>query len=193
MLAYIKGILAFKDTETAIIEAGGIGYEISMSSHALASLPSTGSPAQVWTHLQVKDDGWSLFGFSDSAEKEMFIRLIGVSGIGPKMALAALSTYRPSELGSYIAASDITAISNVPGIGKKTAQRIVLELQGVLKAEDASAGQSAQGSAGLRDATAALQSMGFSVEEITAALKGCSADDTSAIVRYALKNLGGRL
>ena len=193
MLAYIKGVLAYKDAEHAIIEAGGIGYELSMSIHALAELPSVGNPAQVWTYLHVKEDGWSLYGFSDPLEKEMFTKLIGVSGIGPKMALSALSTFRPSELGAHIAAGDVTAISTISGIGKKTAQRVVLELQGVLSASEGVLGQSGgEIAAELRDASAALESMGFSAEEITAALKGCTSSDTSGIIRYALKNLGGK-
>ena len=192
MLAYITGTIAYKDAESAIIEAGGIGYDISMSVHALAEMPEVGSPAHVWTHLQVKEDGWALFGFAAPAEKEIFLKLIGVSGIGPKIALAALSTFKAPELAAHIAAGDVSAISTIPGIGKKTAQRIVLELQGVLSTEgvtaDAAGGEIA---AELRDATAALESMGFSADEVTAALKGCTAGDTSAMIRYALKNLGG--
>ncbi len=193
MLAYIKGVLTFKDAEHAIIEAGGIGYELAMSIHALAELPALGNPVQVWTYMHVKEDGWSLFGFSEPSEKEMFVKLIGVSGIGPKMALSALSTFRASELGAHIAAGDVTAISSISGVGKKTAQRIVLELQGVLSSASAEFGAvGVQVAAELKDATAALESMGFSSDEITSALKGCTASDTSGIIRYALKNLGGR-
>lgn len=192
MLAYIKGVLTYKDAERAIIEAGGIGYELSMSIHALAELPALGNPVQVWTYMHVKEDGWSLFGFSEPSEKEMFIKLIGVSGIGPKMALSALSTFRAPELAVHIAAGDVTAISSIGGVGKKTAQRIVLELQGVLSSADTGFNAvSGQDVSELKDATAALESMGFSAEEISSALKGCTAHDTSGIIRYALKNLGG--
>ncbi len=192
MLAYIKGVLTYKDAERAIIEAGGIGYELSMSIHALAELPALGNPVQVWTYMHVKEDGWSLFGFSEPSEKEMFIKLIGVSGIGPKMALSALSTFRAPELAVHIAAGDVTAISSISGVGKKTAQRIVLELQGVLSSADTGFNAvSGQDVSELKDATAALESMGFSAEEISSALKGCTAHDTSGIIRYALKNLGG--
>lgn len=193
MLAYITGVVAYKDAERAIIEAGGIGYELSMSVHALAQLPSTGSSAHVWTHLQVKEDGWSLYGFADVGEKEMFTKLIGVSGIGPKMAISALSTFRAPELAAHIAAGDITAISTIAGIGKKTAQRIVLELQGVLKTSDTQFAQQAGADASeLRDASAALESLGFTADEIAVALKGCTASDVDSIIRYALKSLGSR-
>lgn len=194
MIAYVKGIIARKDGYGVILEANGIGYEMSMSSKALGTLPAVGNTAQVWTYLHVKDDGMSLFGFYDAAEKEMFAKLIGVSGIGPKMAISALSTFNPKELASAIAAGDVTRISSVPGIGKKTAQRVVLELQGILKSEAdqfGTAGESAKSGA-MADASAALESMGFTSPEIAAALKGCTSEDVSAIMRYALKQLGGR-
>lgn len=194
MIAYVKGIIARKDGYGVILEANGIGYEMSMSSKALGTLPAVGNTAQVWTYLHVKDDGMSLFGFCDVAEKEMFAKLIGVSGIGPKMAISALSTFNPKELASAIAAGDVTRISSVPGIGKKTAQRVVLELQGTLKSEAdqfGTAGESAKSGA-MADASAALESMGFTSPEIAAALKGCTSEDVSAIMRYALKQLGGR-
>lgn len=194
MIAYVKGIIARKDGYGVILEANGIGYEMSMSSKALGTLPAVGNTAQVWTYLHVKDDGMSLFGFCDAAEKAMFAKLIGVSGIGPKMAISALSTLNPKELASAIAAGDVTRISSVPGIGKKTAQRVVLELQGILKSEAdqfGTAGESAKSGA-MADASAALESMGFTSPEIAAALKGCTSEDVSAIMRYALKQLGGR-
>ncbi len=194
MIAYVKGIIAHKDGYGVILEANGIGYEMSMSSKALGTLPAVGNTAQVWTYLHVKDDGISLFGFCDASEKEMFVKLIGVSGIGPKMAISALSTFNPKELASAIAAGDVTRISSVPGIGKKTAQRVVLELQGILKSEadGFAAVEDSTRSGAMADASAALESMGFTSPEIAAALKGCTSEDVSAIMRYALKQLGGR-
>ena len=194
MIAYVKGIITRKDGYGVILEANGIGYEMSMSSKALGTLPAVGNTAQVWTYLHVKDDGMSLFGFCDASEKEMFVKLIGVSGIGPKMAISALSTFNPKELASAIAAGDVTRISSVPGIGKKTAQRVVLELQGILKSEadGFAAAEDSTRSGAMADASTALESMGFTSPEIAAALKGCTSEDVSAIMRYALKQLGGR-
>jgi len=173
----------------------GVGYELSMSTHALAVLPELGGQAQVWTYLQVKEDGMALFGFADPAEKEMFTRLIGVSGIGPKMAVAALSTFKPAALAAVIADGDIARIATVPGIGKKTAQRVVLELQGVLKSEPTlfSAPEPA-GTSAMKDASEALQSMGLSADEVTAALKGYkgAGEDSAEIIRFALKHMGGK-
>ena len=121
MIAYVKGIIAHKDGYGVILEANGIGYEMSMSSKALGTLPAVGNTAQVWTYLHVKDDGMSLFGFCDAAEKEMFVKLIGVSGIGPKMAISALSTFNPKELASAIAAGDVT--SDLLGAGRRQEDR----------------------------------------------------------------------
>ena len=195
MIAYLKGKLAAKNAYGAIIDVGGVGYELFMSTHALAVLPGVGEHAQVWTHLQVKEDDMSLYGFTDLAEKELFIRLTGVSGIGPKMALAALSTFKSADLAATVADGDVARIATIPGVGKKTAQRIVLELQGVLKQEPTLFAQSQAPEAGgaLRDAADALAAMGFSADEAAAALKGYSgkADDSSSMVRYALKRMGG--
>ncbi len=193
MISYMKGVVAFKDLYGIVLEVNGIGYEISMSSNAVSQI-SAGQVVEVFTYLQVKEDGLSLFGFSDANERELFTRLISVSGIGPKMGIAALSTMSVPELSSAIASGDITKVSSVPGVGKKTAQRIVLELQGIFQADGAVQEEEhpAVGNAAVDEATAALQSMGFSSAEIATALKGCQTDDVSAAIRYALKNLGGK-
>lgn len=192
MIAFIKGIVAYKDGESAIIEAGGIGYELTMSVHALATLPSCGNPAQVWTYLAVKEDDISLFGFSDPAERELFEKLIAVNGIGPKMAISALSTFKPSEFIAHIAAGDVSAVSTIPGVGKKIAQRMILELQGALKTSTTfDIPVSGEDNRSLQDAASALEVMGFSAEEVAVSLKGCTESETGAIIRYALKHMGG--
>ena len=193
MIAYLKGMVAGTDAGSLILDVGGVGYRLLMSSKALGALPPSGSPAMVWVHLQVKDDGITLYGFKDLAEKTMFVRLVGVSGIGPKMGIAALSTYSASELSQLIAEGDVTALSRVPGIGKKTAQRAVLELQGILRQdEQVTASAPAAGSA-LADASTALQSMGFSADEVAAVFKGVdvAGKDAGALLRAGLKALGG--
>ena len=193
MIAYLKGMVAGTDAGSIVLDVGGVGYQLLMSSKALGAQPPSGSPAMVWVHLQVKDDGITLYGFKDLAEKTMFLRLVGVSGIGPKMAIAALSTYSAPELSQLIAEGDVTALSRVPGIGKKTAQRAVLELQGILRQdEQVTASAPAAGSA-LADASTALQSMGFSADEVAAVFKGVdvAGKDAGALLRAGLKALGG--
>ena len=193
MIAYLKGMVAGTDAGSLVLDVGGVGYRLLMSSKALGALPSSGSPAMVWVHLQVKDDGITLYGFKDLAEKTMFLRLVGVSGIGPKMAIAALSTYSAPELSQLIAEGDVTALSRVPGIGKKTAQRAVLELQGILRQDEQAAASAPAAGSALADASTALQSMGFSADEVAAVFKGVdvAGKDAGALLRAGLKALGG--
>lgn len=192
MIAYLSGIIAAKDAEGVVIEVGGVGYEVAMSTHALAALPAAGQAARIWTHLQVKEDAFSLFGFGDLAEKQLFCKLIEVSGVGAKTAIAALSTYTASELAANLAAGDVAAITRIPGIGKKTAQRMVLELQGILESQNAPAA-SANQDAEHADAVEALQQMGFTASEVARALEGMPASgvSTSELIRKALQSIGG--
>lgn len=195
MIAYLKGTIVGSDAHACILDVGGVGYELLMSSKGLASLPPAGRECLVHTYLQVKDDSMTMFGFASLQEKEMFGRLVNVSGIGPKIALAALSTYTSQDLAGVIAEGDVAAVSRVPGVGKKTAQRVILELQGILKSDvEASNATAVPVSSALKDASLALESMGFSAEEVSAAFKGGEVEgmDVSSLVRLGLKNLGGR-
>ena len=193
MIAFLEGIVAGKTLSGAFLNVGGVGFEVGMSQAALAKLPQVGERALVHTHLQVRDDGMSLYGFLSIEEKALFEKLITVSGVGPKVALAALSSYTPDELAALIAAQDIAAVQRIPGVGKKTASRIVLELKGSLDQgvsglfdEDAKAAGKA-----LDGAREALLSMGFTSAEADLALKGAPEDGTeSALLQYALKKLG---
>ena len=153
----------------------------------------------VYTHLAVREDAMTLYGFLSQEAHALFLRLIGVSGVGPKVALAALSTFRPDELVSAIQSQDVKAVSRIPGVGKKTAQRIILELKGTLselRAKRFSAARSRAGIPALCRAPATpLLAMGFSSAEADLALKGApdSADTEGALLQYALKRLGSVL
>ncbi len=191
MIAYISGTLVATSENAAIVEAGGIGYEIIMSNRALSRLPQRGSQARILTWLQVRDDGFSLFGFLTQEEKELFLRLVGVSGIGPKVALAALTTFEPDELTRLIVEEDVKGVSRIPGVGKKSASRIVLELKGSLEVGGASQGgaQTANGAVALASET--LMAMGFSPTEAEVALRDAPADaDETTLIKYALKRIG---
>ena len=188
MIAFIEGRLAHKGAGSAIVETGGVGYQMGMSTSALAALPDVGDTVVVHTYLQVSDAGLSLFGFATQEEKDLFEQLIGVSTVGPKMALAALSTFSPEALSSAIMASDVDAISRIPGFGKKKASRVVLELQGTL----AKAGEAAPGAQGaVRAAIEDLLAMGFTSAEADLAVKGAPEGAAEAdVLQYALKRLG---
>ena len=128
MIAFLTGRVASKAPTFALLDVGGVGYRLLMSTTSLAALPAEGDEVTVHTYLYVREDELTLFGFESGAETEAFERLITVSGVGPKVALATLSSLSPDALAGAIAAGDDGLISSVPGIGKKTAQRIILEL-----------------------------------------------------------------
>lgn len=200
MIAFLKGVLAGKSADTAYIEVNGVGYAVGMSQASLAKLPEAGSPVQVHTHLQVRDDGLSLFGFLSLEEQALFEQLIGVSGVGPKVALAALSAFpSPQALAAAISAQDVAAVQRIPGVGKKTASRIILELKGSLDhgigqlfdADGAPSEPEPQMGAGMQAAREALLSMGFTSTEVDLSLKGApEGADAEALLKYALKRLG---
>lgn len=194
MIAFLNGTLASKTLSLAVIDVNGVGFGVNMSQAALSKLPECGSKIHVHTYMHVTDNGISLYGFLADDEKEMFERLISVSGVGPKMALAALSVFSPKALADAIAAQDVTEVSKIPGVGKKTAQRIILELKGTLdEALDSlfNAGEVDVLADRLKGATEALLSMGFTSTEIEISLKGAPAGATEqALLQYALKRLG---
>lgn len=132
MIAYIDGKLAYKDPTYVIVEANGIGYQIKISLSTYGSLKE-GEKCRLLTYLHIKEDGHTLFGFSDADEKRLFMDLISISGIGPSTALMVLSSLNPSELQHAIISEDVKTIQSVKGIGGKTAQRIILELKDKMK------------------------------------------------------------
>ncbi len=193
MIAFLEGTVAAKGAGKAIVKVGGVGYELLMSTTSLAMLPQLGEEVHVLTYLNVSDQGVSLFGFMDEEEQRLFSALTAVSGIGPKMSLAALSTFTPDELKGAVAAEDVKAISKIPGVGKKTASRIVLELKGSipdLEAAALKAGAKTASSA-MKNAVSALSSLGFTRKEIDEALEGAPVDgDEETLLQYALKRIG---
>lgn len=193
MISFIKGTLVASDIEGAIIEVNGIGYRVAMSYNSLAKLGQVGSHVQVLTYLYVREDALVLYGFASDEERRLFEKLITVSGIGPKVALSALSQFEATELISAIVSQDVSAVQKIPGVGKKTASRIVLELKDALgQTELGPLFAVAKPQAQSLDATTdALLSMGFTFAEAELALKGAPAEASeSELLRYALKRLG---
>ena len=195
MIAFLTGRVVRKGASYALLDVGGVGYKLAMTTGSLSALPSDGDEVTVWTHLYVREDELSLFGFESEAEKESFEQLITVSGVGPKVALATLSALSPEALAQAVAVEDVAMISTVPGIGKRTAQRIILDLKdklGVVQLGGASARGTGAG-AMLAETTDALLSMGFSAAEVSTAVKGFEGgvSDSQALLKYALRRLGG--
>lgn len=199
MIAFLKGNLAGRTPTVAYIDVNGVGYAVGMSANSLSKLPEVGEPVQVYTHLQVRDDGMSLFGFMSQEEQALFEKLIGVSGIGPKVALSALSSFTPAALADAIATQDVARVQKIPGVGKKSAQRIILELkgsldqglQGLFAADGSAASAAGAVSSAKAGAIEALLSMGFTSEEADVSLKGApEGADEAKLLQYALKRLG---
>lgn len=195
MIAFLKGKLAGKTPQVAYIDVNGVGYAVFMSATALSKLPESGGAVTVLTYLQVSDAGIALYGFLSEEEKATFERLISVTGVGPKVALAALSTFSPRALADAVAAQDVALVQKIPGVGKKSASRIILELKGSFDASFESLLSEPSTQTILDDrlkcATEALLSMGFTSQEAELALKGAPEGATeAALLQYALKRLG---
>ncbi len=192
MIAFLTGTVAAKGAGHCLLDVGGVGYRLAMTTGSLAALPAVGDRATVHTHLHVREDDLSLFGFESDAEKSAFEQLITVSGVGPKVALATLSALSPDSLAAAVATEDVATISSVPGIGTKTAQRIILDLKDKLTGSEFGPASSVRGAgAALAEATDALLAMGFSSAEASAALKGADgAGDAQTLLRHALIRLG---
>jgi Holliday junction DNA helicase RuvA len=129
MIAHVRGRLLFKHPNQAIVEAGGVGYDVTISIATFSDLPKEGADVSLFIHTHVREDAIALFGFLRADEKQLFEKLISVSGIGPKLAIAVLSGMQPQATVAAIRSNDLTALSRIPGIGKKTAERMVLELR----------------------------------------------------------------
>ena len=129
MIASIRGEVISRLGGEVVIEAAGVGYKLAVSSETLGSVPAAGEQARLFTHLVMRDDAMHLYGFSTQAERELFLMLIGVQSVGPKVALAVLSGGTPRELLNAIASGDTARFQAVPGIGKRTAERIIVELR----------------------------------------------------------------
>lgn len=199
MYAFIRGKVEYKDRDTVVLDAGGVGYEILASTRTLGSLPAVGETARVHTYLHVREDAMQLFGFDSKEEKSMFLRLLGVTGVGPKLAMAILGGMSVGELAVALVSRDARAISRIPGVGKKTAERLILELREGVAQEELTAG-AASGGAGMpvgggaaAEAISGLMALGFSSIEATRAVNAAgdvgSAED---IIMRALKALDRR-
>lgn len=197
MIAYIKGKVIDEFEGGVVLENNGIGYEILCSAALLAKL-SAEKEGGVFTYLQVKEDGLSLFGFDNKEEKRMFLKLISVSGIGPKMAMGILSGMRVNELATAIAMNDVKGLSRIKGLGKKTAERIILELRESVSAENAAIAAEESFAAPVftsedEDAIIALMGLGFSGIQSRNAVKTAKeqgAETIQDVISFALKSMG---
>lgn len=205
MIAYIKGILADVREDSVVIETGGIGYNVLVSGNVLGLLPPVGSEVKIHTYTHVREDAFLLYGFLTKDDLEIFKKCITVSGIGPKGALAILSVMDADSLRFAILSGDAKAISKAPGVGARTAERLILELRDKVKIEDTFVGsQIASGAAmqadgkdnasnaARKEAVEALTALGYSAAEALKAVNQVTdVDDmdSEAVLKAALKNI----
>ena len=193
MLAYIEGrLLERAENSCVLVTAGGVGYEIFLPEHALSSLPAQGGMASFFTSFIVREDAQELFGFPTWDERQTFVLLRGINRVGARTALAILSQYRPDDLRRIVAEDDANALTRVPGIGKKTAQQIFLELKYKLKPGDGPVSLSVTGSAApantvYRDALTGLANLGYDEDMAGPLLKEALAADPDLSVGEALR------
>lgn len=194
MIARLRGQLVALGTDGIVVDVGGVGYRVLVPAGAFTQ--RIGEQVVVHTHLAVREDALTLFGFPDVAALRLFERLLAVNGIGPKLALSALATLGASGLRDAILAEDTKALVTVPGLGRKTAQRLILELGGVLTTDTTAAGDGAAPPLDddpRAEVRLALSSLGYEPGEITRALRAVDGDDADpqALLRRALQALAG--
>jgi Holliday junction DNA helicase RuvA len=190
MIGFLRGEVAGRTPDGCFLDVNGVGYRMSCSSTTLRSLPPEGREVRLWTYQHVREDALMLFGFATENEQRIFEALLSVAGVGPKVALAVCSVLAPDALRRALVTDDVDAIAAVPGIGKKTAQRIVLELKEKLALPDLEVADISRD--GLRQAFSALENLGYSPGEVRAALAEISADPAGPVedlVKDALRVL----
>ena len=190
MIGSIRGRLLEKNPPQILVETNGVGYEIDVPMSTLYNLPDIGAEVFLYTHYVVREDAELLFGFSTKAERSLFRLLIRISGIGPKIALSILSGISASILAQAVSQAEPGLLTRIPGVGKKTAERIVLELKGKIDTVVGSADSQTPTSGAKADIIIALVSLGYSEREALQAVKGLAADVTvNDGIREALKAL----
>ena len=203
MIVQLRGTVAEATLSTVVLDVSGVGFELGISGTTAASLPPVGAEAMLYVRMQVREDAMTLFGFATREERSLFDHVVSVSGVGPKLALSVLSTFSVADLYTVVMTDDAKRMATVPGVGKKTAQRLILELKSTFE-KDKSLGSSLGAAlpsqlplasshpTARADAQAALLSMGFTPQEAELALAGYDDDQTSTedMLTGALKRLG---
>src|SRR6201999_1115468 len=181
--------VALRRGDHVVIECGGVGYRVAVSAQTLRKIPAVGHQTLLHTHLVVRDDALALYGFATEEERSLFLMLLGVQSVGPKVALAVLSGAPPRELLKVVAAGDAARLQAAPGVGKRTAERIIVELRekvGATLPEDSITVSRSDDPATL--AREALLGLGYSANEIDALLDGASGDSTEELISHALRS-----
>lgn len=196
MIGRLSGRLLAKHPPSILLDVNGVGYEVDVSMNTFCELPALDAPVTLHIHMAVREDGHFLYGFLSESERTAFRQLIKISGVGARMALAVLSGLNVDELAAAIARQDVACFTRIPGIGKKTAERLLLELKGKLDLVTGTGGGNPAGQTpgtdALQDTVAALVALGYNAREAQSAVKALPADvSTTDAIRLALKQLSG--
>ena len=198
MIGRIAGNIILSQPPQLMIDCNGVGYEIEAPLSVFFDLPPVGKPVVLFTHLTIRDDAHLLFGFKSIAQRAMFRELIKVNGVGPKVAIGILSGLSTEEFSACIADEDVAMLTRLPGIGKKTAERLIVEMKDRLEklpsesgAADSAGGTSKSGGSNQGQAIAALEALGFKNTEARKMVKDVSGETVEEIIREALKKVSG--
>jgi len=187
MIALVSGTVAVRRADAVVVDCGGVGYRLSVSAETLKRVPAVGKPVTLHSHLVVRDDALTLYGFASEEERELFLLLLGVQAVGPKVALAVLSGGPPRELLAAIAAGDAARFQAVPGIGKRTAERIIVELREKVDDGGAAPITITRGDDPRRLARDGLLELGYPPAEAEALLAGAEGATAEELIATALR------
>jgi len=188
MIALISGRVVVRRPDHVIVDCGGVGYRLAVSAETLRHVPAIGNEVSLHAHLAVRDDALALYGFSSETERDLFLMLLGVQTVGPKMAIAVLSGAPPRELLAAVAAGDVSRL-RAPGVGKRTAERIIVELREKVAASVAQDEISITRSDDPRTvAREALAGLGYGADEIDSLLDGADGDSAEQLISHALRS-----
>jgi len=187
MIGRLRGTLVDKSDGSVVVEVGGVGYVVAVTPRTLTNLPPRGEQAVLHTHLHVREDQLSLFGFDTIEDKDLFALLLGVSGVGPKVGLAILATMTPDQLRMAVVSGDTAALTAVPGIGKRSAEKLMVELRPKMEASI----DTASGSGPMSDVREALSGLGYGPDEIRDTLATMPHDlPIEDLLKRSLQQLG---
>jgi len=189
VIALVSGRVAVRRGDHVVVDCGGVGYRLAVSAETLKHVPAVGRDVVLHAHLIVRDDALALYGFATEEERDLFLMLLGVQAVGPKVALAVLSGAPPRELLRVVAAGDAARLQAAPGVGKRTAERIIVELRekvGATLPEDSITVTRSDDPATL--AREALLGLGYNVNEIDSLLEGAAGESTEDLIAHALRS-----
>jgi Holliday junction DNA helicase RuvA len=189
MIGRLRGTIVERNLDRVVLDVGGVGYSVAVTPRTLVALPAVGEEAVVHTHLYVREDQLAMYGFASVEERDLFELLIGVSGVGPKVALAISATFTPNELRTAVSTNDQASLTSVPGIGKRSAEKLMVELRPKMDVF----GESTTASGPLSEAREALEGLGYGSDEIRGILSSLADDlPVEELVKQSLQQLGKR-